>query len=572
MKKMMTAALAACLAASLAGCTGAQAQNGESAADEATERTSQAGSSDMTAALEGLDLDFSKRDTDPSYDEAAATKVSLADDAISVDGSGAEAEGSQLTVTAAGTYVVTGELGNGGITVAAGDEDKVQLVLSNTVIHNENGPAIFVDNADKVFITLAEGTENSLTDGAEYQLTDEDDNRDACVFSRDDITFNGSGKLTVNGAYKHAICSKDDLVIAGGQLNITSVEDALTGKDAVKVTGSDLQISAGDDAVHTEGYIYMKDGNVEIATCYEGYEGTQIVVDGGTHKIYATDDALNAALGDTDESSTADQAANGESASAATAPDGAAPQGDMQGGPFADGEGSPDGDMSEEGAFAGGPRGMGGTGDMGDMTPPDGVDGAPDQQMDGMGDMGGKKMGGADMDGKQMGGGFDGGMAQSSSSCLIQINGGTLELQAETDGVDSNGNVQINGGTVMVSGPDAGMDGSLDYDLAAEVNGGTLLFCGSVGSTNGLDSGEQAVAYGQVSGSAGSQVELLDANGTVLASFAPGIAFTSVLASSPEAATGNELTVSVDGQLTQLTLGDIMFGSMGGSMGGKGMR
>lgn len=185
MKKMMTAALAACLAASLAGCTGAQAQNGESAADEATERTSQAGSSDMTAALEGLDLDFSKRDTDPSYDEAAATKVSLADDAISVDGSGAEAEGSQLTVTAAGTYVVTGELGNGGITVAAGDEDKVQLVLSNTVIHNENGPAIFVDNADKVFITLAEGTENSLTDGAEYQLTDEDDNRDACVFSRE---------------------------------------------------------------------------------------------------------------------------------------------------------------------------------------------------------------------------------------------------------------------------------------------------------------------------------------------------------------------------------------------------
>lgn len=63
--------------------------------------------------------------------------------------------------------MATGELTDGRLLVAAGDDDKVQLVLAGATIHNEDGPAIYVQNADKCFVTLADGAENTLTDGAD---------------------------------------------------------------------------------------------------------------------------------------------------------------------------------------------------------------------------------------------------------------------------------------------------------------------------------------------------------------------------------------------------------------------
>ena len=147
---------------------------------------------------------------DPSYDEATAARVKLADSGIDVTGAGASVDGSTVTLSASGTYVVDGELSNGSIVVQAGDDDKVQLVLAGASIDNESGPAICVENADKCFITLAEGAQNSLSDGASYALSGDDDNRDATVFSRDDLTINGAGSLSVSGNYKHAICSNDN--------------------------------------------------------------------------------------------------------------------------------------------------------------------------------------------------------------------------------------------------------------------------------------------------------------------------------------------------------------------------
>lgn len=70
--------------------------------------------------------------------------------------------------------------------VDAADEDKLQVVMAGASIHNENGPALYINNADKCFITLVPGTDNTLSDGAAYILEGEDDNRDAVLFSRDD--------------------------------------------------------------------------------------------------------------------------------------------------------------------------------------------------------------------------------------------------------------------------------------------------------------------------------------------------------------------------------------------------
>ena len=152
-------------------------------------------------------------------------------------------------------------------------------------------------------------------------------------------------------------------------------------------------------------------------------------------------------------------------------------------------------------------------------------------------------------------GGFDGGgMAQSSSSCLVQINGGTLTLSGGNDGIDSNGNVEINGGVVLVCGPNSGMDGSLDYDLSAQVNGGTVLMTGAVGSTKGLDQSEQAWMVASVQGGKGSNVTLRDASGNELATLMATQAFANAFVSSPEIANGASFTIEVDGTPTSLTM------------------
>lgn len=543
--------LAGALALPLAGCTGAQPANG-TASGEARE------TADASVDISQLDLEFTKRDLDASYDEASATNVALSDAGIQVEGAGATAEGSALTLFAAGTYVLTGSLSNGSITVAAGDEDKLQVVFKGVTVHNEAGPALYVDNADKVFVTLAEGSENALSDGAEYQLAGDDDTRDATVFSRDDLTFNGTGALSVTGSYKHAICSNDDLVITGGTYTVTSVEDALRGKDCLKVADGAFTVNAGDDAFHTEAYLYMEGGTVNVESCYEGYESEQVIISGGAHTIVASDDGLNAALADSNETDAADVVPEGAAPEGAPAdaaandtppelPDGAEmPQ-------------RPDGALGEQGAPQDGQmleRGQMPE-DGGRFQAPTGNEEAPTGNEEAFA-------------GK---GAFDGGqMAQSSSSCLIQINGGTLHLTAGNDGIDSNGNVEFNGGTVLVSGPDAGMDGSLDYDLSATVTGGTLLMVGSVGSTQGLSASAQAVTCGSVQGKEGQEVSLVNANGTVLVSFQAATDFSQVLASSSEIGSSQTFSILVDGQATELTAGEGLDMRQNGGMGTPGGR
>lgn len=518
MRTVGACGLAAALAVSLVGCTGSQQASEDDRGSEDMQQRSQ----DEAVDVSELDLEFTKRDLDASYDEASATKVALSDDGIQVEGAGATAEESMLTLSAEGTYVLSGALSNGGIIVAAGDEEKLQIVLDGVTVHNETGPALYVDNADKVFVTLAEGSENALSDGAEYQLEGEDDTRDATVFSRDDLTFNGAGALSVTGSCKHAICSNDDLVITGGTYTVTSAEDALRGKDCLKVADGTFTVNAGDDAFHTEAYLYMKGGVVNVESCYEGYEGEQVIIDGGQHTIVASDDALNAALADSDETDAVAAVTSG-----------------MPGNTAADGASS---------------------------VPSDGAQ--MPQRPDGS------------LDEEGFRGGMGGQMAQSSSACLIQINGGMLTLTAGNDGVDSNGNVEFNGGTVLASGPNAGMDGSLDYDLSATISGGTLLMVGSVGSMTGLDSSPQAATYASVQGSAGQEVSLVDAEGNVLAAFTAAVDFSNVLASSPEIGSGQTFSILVDGRATELTAGSGLDrgqdmgqnGGMGRGMKGEGMK
>lgn len=155
--------------------------------------------------------------------------------------------------------------------------------------------------------------------------------------------------------------------------------------------------------------------------------------------------------------------------------------------------------------------------------------------------------------GGQAPGGQGGAPGVSDSNCIIQINGGTVVLDSQGDGVDSNGNVEITGGTLLVNGPSSDGDGAFDYDGEATISGGTVLMAGAVGMAQSFTSGMQAFALVQTSGSAGSVIEATDADGDVIAALTATKAFGCVLVSGAGVSDGDTITVSVDGAVTTAT-------------------
>ena len=572
-KLACSTALAASLAMGLFGCSGS-VDSSDSASDVAAVSSEESSFESVAADFDvsNLDLSYSNRDTDASYDDSSATHIELSGSSASVEGEGSSADGATVTISQAGTYVVSGTLSDGQLVVDASDDAKVQIVLAGVSIRNEDGPAIYVKNADKCFVTLADGTENTLSDGTDYALEEDSDEPYATLFSTCDLTINGSGTLDVEANYRHGICSKDDLVVTGGTINATAVEDALRGRDSVKIadgtfnlvaggdaiksnkdtkatkgfvnitggtftiqagdkavraktyigvsggsfsitsgddafhsdlemaiSGGTFSVSAGDDAFHAETVLAIDGGTIDVASCYEGYEAEKVYVNGGTTHIAASDDALNA--------SAADLSGDGSSTS-----EGEGALLEMPGGA---GEASQGGEPQQR-------------------APQNGQ--APEQPGGGGGQ-----------------GGFGGGNApgQADDDCLIQINGGYIVIDAQGDGVDSNGNVEVTGGVLLVNGTTSDGDGAFDYDGEATITGGTVVMVGSTGMAQNFSGGTQPFLFETgTGGAAGDSVAIVDGEGSVVASLTAAKQFFMVCASSPALAEGGSYSVVVGGTVT----------------------
>lgn len=199
--------------------------------------------------------------------------------------------GSNINITSAGVYVLTGEASNVSVTVDAGDDDKVQLVLDGAGITNSSAPAIYVKNADKVFVTTASDSVNNLSVTGSFSA-DGTTNTDAVIFSKDDLVINGLGTLNIKSS-NNGVTSKDDLKITGGTLNITSTADALEANDSIAIAGGDITINASSDGIQATTIAQIDGGNISVSAS-EGIEGTFVQINGGTINISASDDGINA--------------------------------------------------------------------------------------------------------------------------------------------------------------------------------------------------------------------------------------------------------------------------------------
>ena len=293
------------------------------ACGQSTTKSSTTAAADTTAittsAKNSQSSYFTEKDYDTSYDESTASKIELSGSSASVSGDGVTVSGSTVTISKAGTYVISGQSDGVQIKVEADKSDDVKLVLKGATMTNTNA-AISATSAGHVYLTLSEGTTNSLSDSS----SNSDDKANGALFSKVDLTINGSGTLTVDGKKSNAIKANDRLHITGGTFNITSVGDAFNVNDELNITGTTMTIdakedgvkvdndddmtvgnmylanntitvTAGDDGIHASGNLVIDSGTYTVKNATEGIEGKAITINGGDINVYATDDGVNAA-------------------------------------------------------------------------------------------------------------------------------------------------------------------------------------------------------------------------------------------------------------------------------------
>ncbi|MCD8160798.1 MAG: carbohydrate-binding domain-containing protein [Clostridiales bacterium] len=623
MKGFRFLALCLTLALTLTACGsgGAGTETTSAAESAAASEDTAAGTEDTAAdvsyALDTSDM-FTDRDLAGSYDADSAVSITLTGDSAACDGDGVDISGSTVTITREGCYLLSGSLTDGMIIVNTDSQSKVQLVLNGVTIHSETSAAIYVCQADKVFLTLAEGTENTLSSGEEYVAIDEN-SIDAAVFSKDDLTLNGSGSLTVESPAGHGIVSKDDLVLAGGSYTITAASHGLSANDSIRITGSTVTITAGKDAIQADnsddaslGYVYIADGTFVLTADGDGISASAalliedgdftITVGGGSENGSSTaesfDDRYNrfqqsggnaagGSSGTTVSGASVTQTA-AVTEDTATSTKGLKATGDLTitGGTFtidaADDAVHSNADLTVTGGtfqIATGDDGFhaddaltitGGT-----ITISNCYEGLEGQTVEVSGgdirltatDDGINAAGGNDSSG--MYGGWNQMDAfDTDSDASILISGGTLIISAAGDGIDSNGYLTITGGTIYVYGPTDSSNGSLDYGISAEITGGVFVALGASGMAENFTSASQGVIMVTVSGSAGAVVQLLDSDGNELVSVTAEKSFSCVQISTPNLAQGETYTLVVDGSSTEITLDSLISSGSSGMNGG----
>ncbi len=547
-KTYMAVVMAAVLA--LSGCgkgeggnLGASAENAEAIVETVSE----------VVPIDPKEI-FSDRDFETDYDESKSVQITFVGKAVECSSDNVEIAGSTVTIRKEGTYILRGSLDDGMVIVDGDKEEKIQLVLAGVNLHSSAGAPIYVKQSDKVFLTLANGSENRLSGGE--SLADED--VDAVIFSKEDLTINGEGALTIHSPGGHGVVSKDELTVTGGVFDITSASHGLSGKDGVGIAGGTFQITAGKDGIHGEnkddaslGYVYVQNGTFAIRTEDDGISAAaNMQIDGGTFQVDAGDDGFHA-----DDTLT------------------------IMGGVI---------DITESYEGLEGLHVVVSGGEITLVARDDGLNAAGGMDASGFGGRGGKDMFGRG--GERFGAGKeqmpDNGsqkqpgerpmkpenmpempenmpempenmpmMSGGSSEGSITITGGNLSIKAFGDGIDANGSLHISGGNIQICGPNHGDTATLDYDTTGVITGGTFIGTGATGMAQTFSDSEQGVVMKRVGATdAGTKVTLKDKTGGILLNCTPEMDFSMVILSSPGLVTGEKYTLTVGGSSYELTI------------------
>ena len=539
-----------------------------------------------------------------SYEPTNETVITLGETAT-VTGAGAVADGSAVTVTAAGTYLIQGSTANGQLIVDTTDEEKITLLLNGVSLSFCAGPAVLVKSAPKkVVISTVAGSVNLLSDGSGYVVPDEEQTEggiypNACVYSCEDLEFDGDGELHITGNADKGINTKDDLKIKGGTLTVTSVGVGIRANDSLEMSGGTVTVHAGGDGIKTantetegKGFLTVEGGSLYITAKGDGLSAaTDLTVSGGSLVLTTTD---------TDGVVLKESAGNPTSSSMGGGFGGMG--GGRPGGPGGMGESSADKaaisakGLKDDGIHSDGDVHIAG-GSVHIRAADDGIHAEKELTVSGgaltvaqsyeglealhINILGGTNRITASDDGANATNGTGGGMmgpggtppggvpggrprsgdsfASSTASTEIPVltfAGGYTVFNAAGDGIDSNGNIVISGGTVIVYGPTDNGNGPIDSgdgNYSVTVSGGMLLAVGSSGMAESAENAGQAVlaaSWRNGGISAGETIGIVDSDGKVLAAFELPKAISSIVFSSADLTAGETYSIVGGGSTT----------------------
>lgn len=556
-------------ALALTGCSATSASNASASSAISTSASSTSGTTSKVADSFSTDVKSGAKlaeDThysakDLTWDSSSEVTIDLSNPTAT---DGVTVSDGVITITKAGNYKLTGTY-EGQIKVEAADSDMVRLILNNATITNSTGAAINVVEADEVVIYTASGTTNTVSDGSSYSDT-ASGSPDAAIYSKSDLTLAGEGTLKVEGKYEEGIHTSDGLVIASGTLEVNAANTGIKGKDYVdildgtitvtatkdgikatndtdgnrgwvRLSGGTVNISAGDDGFKAERVLEISGGTLNITQANEGIEAQYINILDGTVNVTSSDDGINASYSttSTSTSSTSTESATATSTTATSTNQSA------QGGQTAQGN------QSAPQA----PSGTAGQAPAGGGQAPSGTMGQPPAG------------GGA-------GGGMGGGGTFEVVDATINISGGTVTVNTNGDGIDSNGTATLSGGTLIVNGPFTGGNASLDTNGDLLLNG-TTVAAGNSGDMFEAPATNSTSGYVKISNvsnlSAGTTVQVTDSSGNVVANYKVTNSSTAlILVSSSKITKGESYTVytttdSVDASSTTLASNATSLGS-----------
>lgn len=493
---------------------------------------------------------------DYTWDSSNVIPITFNGTTVTSGGSTAAVNGSKVTIAAGGTYSLSGTLNDGQVIVNSSDTAVVKLILNGVNIANSSNAPIFIKASAKTVIILAANTENYLTDASSYIYDNaSDDEPNAALFSKSDLSICGTGSLNVNGKYNDAIASKDGLIIINGNINITSVDDGIRGKDYLIVKGGTITVkSAGDalksdnDADSTRGYIYIATGTLNLtasagdgitaetdvlisdgvitlttgggsnytasSNSTKGVKGlVSTIIDGGTFNINSSDDALH---------SNKDLVINSGTFTISSGDDGIHADATLH---------IYSGTINITKCYEGIESAylLINSGNIHIVSSDDGINGA----------------GGKDSSSP--------GSFVTTGNYYLYIYGGYIVVNAAGDGIDVNGSIVMAGGTVIVNGPTNDGNGAIDYDVSFKITGGTLIAAGSAGmaqAPGGASTQYSVLINLRSSLSANTVFHIQASDGTEVLTFKPSKYYQSVAFSSSALTNGKTYDIYYGGSST----------------------
>ncbi len=506
----------------------------------------------VSDAEESNSSDF-EESGDYTWDSSTEVIITLNGTSITIDGDGATADGCVLTISSVGNYNISGTLDDGQINVDTDEEGIVRLILNGADITCSNSAPVYIDNADKTIVVLSDNTENSLTDGSSYEYDSSDeDEPNATLFSKDNMSIYGGGALTIDANYNDGITSKDGLIIASGTITVNSVDDGIRGKDFIIVKDGKISVTTGGDGLKSDneddascGYVSIETGDVTITSDGDGIQaetdvlistgnldittgggssytvsstssakgiksGVQFIIEGGTLDINSADDALHS-----NESLTI----NAGTIALSSGDDGIHSESliDINGGDITISKSVEGIESSIINVY---------TGNISIVSSDDGFNAT------------------------------NGTGGESDDGSELNLYGGSILVTSSADGFDSNGSFDMTDGTAIIYGPTAQQENGIDVNGDINVEGGELIVTvpssSSSTETPGTSSSQYSVfVYFSSTQSASSLFHIQDADGNEVVTFESAESYYSLLYSSSVFTSGSTYYIYTGGEYTE---------------------